>query len=500
MRSAIRALWSELRRGPEDLLEAARDPKLDRQEDPRVVVYVPASEDLKAIRGRLGGWSSGAEIERIHLAYLPSETSLISQHGLLWLPGSYVVPGGRFNEFYGWDSAFIQRGLWRDGQDALALSVCDQALYEVRNYGTVLNANRTYYLTRSQPPLLGMMVRECYERGQDRAWLQRALPDVLRYYHYWMVPPHINQGTGLSRYRDLGHGPAPEALMGEFDAEGRNHYDRARDFLATGKLEGFENALYYDAARHALTARYYLNDRSMRESGFDISHRFGPLNLDVVHFAPVCLNSLLWIMEKDLSYLHEELGQGYFAKEWRDRAAERAERIHRYLWDEEEGMFFDYHLERRERYHYPFLTTFLPLWAGLATNEQARRVAERVGDFLGDGGLQTSLHVTGCQWDAPFAWAPLHLWAVGGLANYGFAEQARDVAARFLQTVEREFARSGCFLEKYDAVGANNESEGKVEYGYTSNEIGFGWTNAVVLELLAYQETGQIDTPMRQNA
>jgi len=467
------------------------------QDDPdaRVCVYVSEQEDLGAIRRYLQASAHSGEIAQIDLRYLPAETSLIRRHGLLWLPGAYVVPGGRFNEFYGWDSCFIQRGLWRDAHESLALSVCEQALYEVRHYGMVLNANRTYYLTRSHPPMLGSMVAECYHYTGDCNWLERALPEVLRAYHYWMVPPHLNQGSGLSRYRDYGHGPAAEVLLGEVDERGYNHYDRIRDYLATADLGGWARERYYDAERHALTLNAYLNDRSMRESGFDISHRFGPMNLEVVSFAPVCLNTFLWIAERELAQFHRELGQGTAADFWRRAADRRAERFHHYFWDESAGLFFDFHLERRERYAYPYLTTFLPLWAGLASPVQAERVAENAEMFLAPGGLQTSVTTTGCQWDAPFAWAPLHLFAVGGLLNYGFEQQAREIARRFLDTVDSDFRRHGHFLEKYDATSRVSDVGSQLAFGYTTNEVGFGWTNAVVLEFLDFLETGTLRTP-----
>lgn len=497
LREAIHDRWAMLTRDPAHLLAAARDPKMPQDEMGRVWVYVSEQEELDAIRKRLEEADGSAATDHIELRYLPAETSMIRRQGLLWLPGAYVVPGGRFNEFYGWDSCFIQRGLWRDGHEELALSMCEQALYEVRHYGMLLNANRTYYLTRSHPPMLGSMVGECYGHTRDREWLENALPEVLRAYHYWMVPPHINQGSGLSRYRDYGHGPAPEVLLGEIDDNGRNHYERVRDYLATADLNGWERERYYDEESNALTANAYLNDRSMRESGFDISHRFGPMNLEAVHFAPVCLNAFLWIAERELADFYAELGQDTLKVFWRRAAERRAERYHAYFWDEAEGLFFDYHLGRRERYPYPFLTTFLPLWAGLATPQQAARVAGNMERFLAPGGLRTSLRVTGCQWDAPFAWAPLHLFAVGGLVNYGFAREARDVARRFLGTVDLEFRRNGRFLEKYDAFGAGEDVEAKLEFGYTTNEVGFGWTNAVVLEFLDFLETGKLDTPMK---
>src|SRR5262249_44808880 len=135
---------------------------------------------------------------------LPANPGLIHEHGLLYLPRPYVVPGGRFNEMYGWDSYFIQMGLLRDGELDLAKDMADNFLYEIREYGKILNANRTYYLTRSQPPFLTEMLLGVYRRTLDRKWLEAALPAIDKYYRYWTSPPHLTPQTGLSRYFDLG--------------------------------------------------------------------------------------------------------------------------------------------------------------------------------------------------------------------------------------------------------------------------------------------------------
>ena len=133
----------------------------------------------------------------------------------------FVVPGGRFNEMYGWDSYFIQVGLLRDGEVEKARDLVDNFVYEIEHYGTILNANRTYYLTRSQPPFLTEMVLGVYRQTRDKAWLRAAWPAVLSYYRFWTTPPHLVETTGLSRYYDMGNGPAPEVLSDELDAQGQ---------------------------------------------------------------------------------------------------------------------------------------------------------------------------------------------------------------------------------------------------------------------------------------
>ncbi len=485
LRAYIDLTWGTLTRDHSHILAAAEDPKIDcTGPDGKLNVYLSAREDPEAVETQLRATMGDMAFSRISLRTLPLEFEQICDHGLLYLPGPYIVPGGRFNEFYGWDSYFIQRGLLRGGHANMAFSLIEQALYEVEHYGAVLNANRTYYLTRSHPPVLSMMVMEGYRANQDKDWLAAVLPGVEKFYYYWRVPPHLNQATGLSRYYDLGLGPAPEVEASERDEQGRTHYERVAEFFRTEKVEDYDASLYFDADADQLTELAYIGDRSMRESGFDPTDRFGELNLDVIHYAPVCLNTLLWRMERDIADCYEILGDEGVSATWARRAEESAAAIDRFFWDEEAGLYLDYHLGRDERSTYPFLTTFWPMWAGLSSRDQAAKVVDNMHLFLRCGGLQTSTKETGEQWDAPFAWAPLQLFAVDALERYGYMNEARDIARRFTAMVADSFRREGVLREKYDAERCTSQLGDRISFGYVTNEPGFGWTNAVILEFL----------------
>ena len=176
--------------------------------------------------------------------------------------------------------------------------MADNALYEVREYGKVLNANRTYYLTRSQPPFLTAMLLAVYHHTKDRQWLAAALPAVEEYYRFWTAEPHLTPQTGLSRYFDFGDGPAPEVLASELDKHGRTDYDLVKAYFhAHPHIDAYDVARFYDARRDQLTGEFYRGDRSMRESGFDPSNRFGPFSAAIIDYDPVCLNSLLYLRE-----------------------------------------------------------------------------------------------------------------------------------------------------------------------------------------------------------
>ena len=423
-----------------------------------------------------------ADFRKIAIRVLPQNPAQLTEPGLLYLPRPYVVPGGRFNEMYGWDSYFIQAGLIEDRRIDLAKDMAGNFLYEIRNYGKILNANRTYYLTRSQPPFLTEMLLAVYRRTHDASWLSAAAPAIEEYYRYWTTGPHMT-ATGLSRYWDSGEGPAPEVVSAERDAHGRTHYDLVKEFFRAHPISDYDVAQYYDAKRNRLTALFYKSDRSMRESGFDPSNRFGPFNADIIHYNPVCLNSLLYLMEIQSAEIMKILGRGEERANWQKRAARRAELINRLMWDARDGLYYDYNFERNTVRRYPFLTTFYPLWAGIATAGQAAQVEKNLARFERPGGLETSTYESGNQWDAPFGWAPLELIAVQALRRYGDETDAERISMEFLSLVLQEFLKHGAIVEKYDVVRRTSNLSGDIHYGYRSNEPGFGWTNAAFVIL-----------------
>jgi alpha,alpha-trehalase len=428
--------------------------------------------------------------------------------GLLYLPNQYVVPGGRFNEMYGWDSYFILLGLEHDGRMNLARGMVENFFFEIENYGAILNANRTYFFTRSQPPFLTSMIREVYEHPAagvqpDKAWLAKAYGYAQRDYALWVSPPHKAGDTGLARYNDLGEGPVPEmaddsnyypdvirwllahpGVRPEYLVSGSDHPNAAE---ARGlALESCDvNISKVCAAAvvdgHRLSAAYYKGDRAMRESGFDTSFRFGPFSGSTSNYAPVCLNSLLYQYERDMADFAGMLGKSDEAAEWTRRAEARRDAIDKYLWDSASGMYLDYDFTTGQRSTYRFVTTFYPLWAGAASPSQAAAVEKKLPVFEESGGLQTSDYQSGVQWDAPFGWAPITWLAVSGLDKNGFHEDAVRISNKFRATVLDNFERDGTIREKYNVVSGSANVQ--VAAGYKSNVVGFGWTNAVYLKM-----------------
>lgn len=451
----------------------------------------------------------------------------LSAQGLLYLPNEYVVPGGRFNEMYGWDSYFILLGLEVEHREKLAKGIVDNFLFEIEHYGGVLNANRTYYLTRSQPPFLTSMIRAVLEnpasfpdtpagRIAQQQWLQHAYELAGKDYSTWTRPEHLAGTTHLARYWDYGSGPVPEmadassyypdiirALVEHptpaaagFLVKGSQHPDAAEAArLKKTSCDVYTSvvcmrAWYGDAhGGYRLSRSFYKGDRAMRESGFDTSDRFGPFSGATDDYAPVDLNSLLYRYERDMEHFAHLLGLPREAMQWDRRAQARDAAIHRYLWRPGQGVFTDWDFVHSRASTYAYVTWLYPLWAAVATREEAKSIVEKLGTFERPGGLSTSNYVSGLQWDEPYGWAPTNWIGVAGLDAVGYRTEAARIAAHFEATVDRGFAADGTIREKYNVVTGN--ADVKVTTGYAQNVIGFGWTNAVYLKMRELVEEEQ---------
>jgi alpha,alpha-trehalase len=219
----------------------------------------------------------------------------------------------------------------------------------------------------------------------------------------------------------------------------------------------------------------------MRESGFDTSNRFGPFSGATHHFAPVCLNSLLYRYERDLSHIAHLLGKPQDALHWNRRANARAAAMQRYLWQSKAGVFADYDFTRGKPSSYAFIASLYPLWAGVASRDEANAMEAQLNLFERPGGLSTSNENSGLQWDEPYGWAPTNWIAVAGLDAMGFHADAARIAQHLDATVDAGFAADGTIREKYNVVTGN--AQVTVSTGYTQNVIGFGWTNAIYLKM-----------------
>lgn len=502
----IHAGWKTLTRSLDDC-SALADSKVAN----RPLLYLPADfaapQGLAAIAKKCGVQTRvlPRKIDRIGAI----NPQALPEQGVLYLPHRYVVPGGFFNEMYGWDSYFIVIGLLADHQGMLARGMVENQLFEVEHYGGVLNANRSYYLTRSQPPFLSSMMRAVLDdadsftsKADARAWLERNYALAVADYGVWTSKSHQAGTTGLARYFDYGQGPVPEmrdatylldvmrwlrshpAADPGYLIEAAQKPDAAeRSRLATTSCDVSASKACADAwlDGYRLSADFFLGDRAMRESGFDVTFRFGPFAGSTHHFAPVCLNSLLFRYEKDLADFARRLGRDSDARHFDDAAARRRAAIDKYLWQGDRGIYADYDTQAGKPSPYVYVSAFYPLWAGAASAEQAAAMQKKLALLERKGGLSMSTTDSGVQWDEPFGWAPTNWLAIAGLDAYGFHEDARRLARKFIATVDQGYADDGTIREKYNMI--TGDANVAIRTGYKDNVIGFGWTNGVYLKL-----------------
>lgn len=481
--------WDGLTRriDPETILQVARDPKIGSRD---LYLYIsPTDKNAFQVYQK----------SKINVVKLPDSipdgfvTSLGLKQGLLSLALKdgkgvpYVVPGGRFNEMYGWDSYFHVLGTIADGKIQLAKGMVDNFVYEINHYGKILNANRTYYLSRSQPPFLTSMIKAVYEvlpkNDESKKWLDDSLKAAVKEYDtVWMGRDRLTH-TGLSRYAGFDTGIPPEVEPGHFD-------NILEPFAKKHKLSVFDLAQKFNQGviNDPELIEFFRQDRAVRESGHDTTYRWRVGEHDrASDFVTVDLNSLLYKYEKDLAEL---TGDKRFAV----AAEKRKTEIRKYLWNAEKKIFFDYNWKTNAQSDYISATTFYPLWAGdILTAEEARQMVKAaLAELEAPGGLPATARssldkvkgkIEERQWDYPNGWAPHQIIAWQGLENYKLDEEKNRLIYKWLFMITRNaMDYNGTIPEKYDVVARSHKvfaEYGNVgtKFSYITKE-GFGWMNA----------------------
>lgn len=390
---------------------------------------------------------------------------------LLPLPYRYVVPGGRFREIYYWDSYFTMLGLEQSGRHDLVVDMVKNFAHLIDRYGHVPNGNRTYYLSRSQPPFFAAMLN-LLAASDGEAVYAAYLPQLAREYEFWM------DGAGT-----LAHGQAHRRVVRLDDGTLLNRY---WDDRSTPREESYREDV--DTAHRSGRApqEVYRNLRAAAESGWDFSSRWLAdgrtlASIQTVEIVPVDLNSLLYGLEQTLARAYRVAGQPEKAARISARAWHRREAIHRMLWDPAARVFGDFIWSEGRLSGRLSAATLYPLYFGVATREQAEGVAAGVRSvLLQPDGLVTTPVRTGEQWDAPNGWAPLQWIAIQGLSNYGYQQLAREIARRWIRENITDYRSTGRLVEKYDVSG-----DAAARGGEYPLQDGFGWTNGVLRRLLA---------------
>ncbi len=393
--------------------------------------------------------------------------SFASGSSLLALPYDYIVPGGRFREIYYWDSYFTMLGLKESGQYDLMESMVKNFAYLASKYGHIPNGNRSYYLSRSQPPFFSLMLDLLAEiRGKEIYVIY--LPALEKEYDYWMdrsaETKHLVKmpdGSWLNRYWDQLSQPRQES------------YKEDLELASSKKLSSSAEALLYK------------NIRSAAESGWDFSSRWfrdgkNLSSIQTTNLIPVDLNCLLYHLENTLAKAYALSGDHLKSTLYLQLANKRNAAINKYCWSPAKKWYADYNISSRSKSNELTLAGFFPFFLKLADSSKMKAALPVANRFLKAGGMVTTLRKTGQQWDAPNGWAPLQWVVVCGLENYGEHELAINIASRWFALNKKVFEATGKLMEKYDVVDADRIGGG----GEYPTQDGFGWTNGVLMALI----------------
>lgn len=488
--------------GIEKLISDTKNETLTAQKLP---VYVPFNDELALTYYKKLESNLNIETVKLPLNISPQYVKSINKKpGILSLKLEiidskvngvpFVVPGGRFNEMYGWDSYFESVGLLLDGKTQLAKAMADNFQYEIEHYGKILNANRSYYLTRTQPPFYSSLIKEVFEITNDLDWLNSHLKTAIKEYEtVWMVEGKRLTENGLNRYLAEGIGMPPECEKGHFDSIFKPYA-----IAENTSLDDYIKAYDLETIKNTELDHYFVNDRSVRESGHDTSYRIegncADLNL-------VELNAFLYKYETDFADLIKQYfnnqfnynGKTYSSEYWIDKAGIRKDKVNQFLWDEEKGLYLDFNFKTKTPSNFIAATTLTPLWSKMASQEQANRIVKYTLPLLIEkGGIagctqesrgEISVNRPARQWDYPNGWAPHQMLIWKGLINYGFIEEVQDIIYRWLYMITKNAVDyNGTIPEKYDVVEATHKVF--AEYGNVGTDFeyitqeGFGWMNA----------------------
>jgi alpha,alpha-trehalase len=392
---------------------------------------------------------------------------------LLDLPHSYIVPGGRFREIYYWDSYFTMLGLQESHKTKMIENMVSNFAYLIDKYGFIPNGNRTYYLTRSQPPFFSMMV-ELLSHDDGAKTLIKYQPEMLKEYAYWM-----SGAAGLKK------GNAGKHVVRLAAGELLNRYWDASD---QPREESYKEDVLSAKQSKEPAAVFYRNIRAAAESGWDFSSRWfsDPAKLATIQttdLIPVDLNCLMYHLEQTIAQSYKLKGDKRNYRLYQAKASARKVATLKYCWDNNRGWFVDYNWRKKQVSQVKTLAGVFPLEFHIADTIQAVSVAVHLQtEFLQSGGLVTTLNNNGQQWDSPNAWAPLQYMAIYGLINYHQSRLAKDIAMAWIKTNIHAFKKTGKLMEKYNVVDTHTKAGG----GEYNLQDGFGWTNGVLLNLMDY--------------
>jgi len=406
---------------------------------------------------------------------------------LLPLPYPYIVPGGRFREVYYWDSYFTMLGLKESGENEMIESMVNNFAYLISQYGHIPNGNRTYYLSRSQPPFFSLML-DILASIKGNYVYATFLPALQKEYDYYTdrvaATKHVVKmpdGSVLQRYYDRDDIPRQESYREDVLLADTAWARNLRTAAGSKIPQNLKTA-----AETEFKKNKFRDLRSCAESGWDFSSRWFAdgktlATIQLTRYIPVDLNCLLYHLEKTLAKANKESGELVKAKYYDDIAARRKKAINKYCWSAAYNWYVDYNIETKKQSPELTLAGMSPFFLKVADDKKInliKRVLEK--KFLKAGGLTATLKNTGEQWDAPNGWAPLMWIAIDGLENYKQSALAKEISKRWVDLNVKVFKRTGKLMEKYNVADTHLDAGG----GEYASQDGFGWTNAVLITLI----------------
>lgn len=393
------------------------------------------------------------------------------------LPKPFVVPGGRFQEVYYWDSYFTCLGLLEHQKHLEVEHIIENFAYLIDTYGFVPNGNRSYFLSRSQPPFFAPLL-VLFSKIKGEQLLVKYLPTLLKEYSFWMADAEKLNETNLSIKRVVN-------VNGSILNRYWDNLDTPRPESYKEDIELVEKILA--EIPNSNPKKIYRDIRAAAESGWDFSSRWfaDGENMDTIEttdIIPVDLNCLIYFLEKTIAQAFLLENNDIKAAEFDRKGKNRLKAINDLFWNED--YYYDYNFQRKTLTKHKTLAACFPLFFKIADLKQAEKVGSTIErEFLQNGGLVTTLKNSGQQWDWPNGWAPLQWIGYQGFINYNLIELAQKIKTKWLNKVEEIYKKEGKLTEKYDVV--NTESSGGG--GEYPNQDGFGWTNGVTLTLLKSQ-------------
>lgn len=452
----------DLKKFIEDNFELPRIPQLN---------YITKEKDVVMhIKNLWGVLKREADIVTVGEGWAGSHNS-----SLLPLPNPYIVPGGRFREIYYWDSYFTMLGLKESGETEMIENMIKNFAFLIDTYGHIPNGSRCYYLSRSQPPFFALMIELLAELKGDSVY-QQFLPQLEKEYAFWMLgQSKLAPGQSSARVIKLKDG---SLLNRYWDDNAIPRQESYREDVETAEKSG------------RIKAEVFRHLRAGAESGFDFSSRWfkdekNITSIQTTDLIPVDLNCLLYKLELTIAKGKQINRDEILSNEFRKKAEARRKAIDKYCWNKSLKYYTDYNFKTSKQSSivtlagmYPFCVfQGKPDYLSLLAKQAAEQIKSKL---LQPGGLTTTPHTTGQQWDAPNGWAPLQWMTISGLDRCGQRELARDIAQRWIKLNTDVFQRTGKLMEKYNVVDTKLEAGGG-EYG---GQDGFGWTNGVLLALI----------------